>query len=95
MCGAKTAKTISLLIIHLVATYVSPGNILPSHRIHKAADTGLLEILNPGGLATYDAGLGLTPRQEGDGGSCDRRAKFKKKIRDPNNDPSASGVHRS
>ncbi|KAH8728385.1 hypothetical protein GQ44DRAFT_609311 [Phaeosphaeriaceae sp. PMI808] len=84
---AKTAKTIFLLINHLVAAYTPPRAIFPSHWVHEAPDAGFLEILKPRVLATYDAGLGLAPRQEGNGGSCDRRAKCKKKkIRNPADD---------
>ncbi|KAF2031430.1 hypothetical protein EK21DRAFT_63408 [Setomelanomma holmii] len=84
---AKTAKIIFLLINHFVTSHTPSGTISLSHRVREAFDAGLPETLKPRVLATYDAGLGLAPRQEGDGGSCDRRAKCKnKKIRNPADD---------
>ncbi|KAH7339222.1 hypothetical protein BKA66DRAFT_435092 [Pyrenochaeta sp. MPI-SDFR-AT-0127] len=84
---AKTTSIIFLLINHLVAAHTPPSAIVPSHQVHGALDTGSLEILKSRVFATYDAGTRLAPRQEGDGGSCDRRAKCKKKkIRNPADD---------
>jgi hypothetical protein len=81
---AKTANIILLFISHLVTAYTPPRAIFPSHRIHEAPDAGFLEVLKPRILETYDAGLGLSTRQEENGESCDRRAKCKKKkIRNP------------
>jgi hypothetical protein len=81
---AKTAKTVFLLINHFVAAYTPPKAIVSFNQVHEAPDTGSLGILNARVVSNYDAGLGLVPRQAGNGGSCDRRAKCKKKkIRNP------------
>ncbi|KAF1842950.1 uncharacterized protein K460DRAFT_290687 [Cucurbitaria berberidis CBS 394.84] len=87
MLIVTTIKIIFLLINHLVAAHTPPRAIFPSDWVHEAPGTGFLEISKWRVLPTYDAGLGLVPRKEGDGGSCDRRAKCKKKkIRNPADD---------
>ncbi|KAF1839129.1 hypothetical protein BDW02DRAFT_575623 [Decorospora gaudefroyi] len=81
---AKTAKIIFLLANHLVAAHTPPKSIIPSHWIREAASAGSLEGLRPRVVSNFDASLGLVPRQEGEGESCDRKAKCKKKsIRNP------------
>jgi hypothetical protein len=81
---AQTAKIVFLLVNNLVAAITPPRIIVPSHRLHEAPNAGFLEVVKPRVPATYDAGYGLAPRQEGDSESCDRRAKCKrKKIRNP------------
>jgi hypothetical protein len=80
----KTAKIIFLLMNHLVSAHAPPRTIFPNHWISETLEDGALEVLRPRVLGTYDAGIELFQRQEGDGGSCDRRAKCKKnKIRNP------------
>jgi hypothetical protein len=84
---AKIGKIIFLLICHLGAAHAALKSNLPSHQFRKATDAGLLEVLEPRVHTTYDAGLRLATRQDGDRGSCDRRAKCKKKnIRNPTDD---------
>jgi hypothetical protein len=83
----KTAKAVFLLVNHLVAAHTPPKINLPSHRVHDAPNAASLEILKQRDVPNYDAGLGLVPRQEGNGGSCDKRARCKKKnIRNPTDD---------
>jgi hypothetical protein len=78
---AKTVQIVFFLISHLSATHAT------SYQFHKTTNADLLKVREPRVPATYDAGLGLAPRQDGNGGSCDRRAKCKKKnIRDPTDD---------
>jgi hypothetical protein len=84
---AKTAKTIFLLVNHLVAAHTHPKITSSSHWVNEAPDAASLEILKQKDVPNYDAGLGLVLRQEGNGESCDRRARCKKKnIRNPTDD---------
>jgi hypothetical protein len=83
----KIANIIFLLINHLAAAHTSPAAFFPSHRVHEAPDVGVIKFLEWKALASYDAGLELSRRQDGDGGSCDRKARCKnKKIRNPSDD---------
>jgi hypothetical protein len=83
----KITRIILLLNHHLVAAQSPPIAFLPSHRVHEAPDVGAIGILEWRVLASYDAGFELARRQEGDGGSCDRKARCKKKkIRNPADD---------
>jgi hypothetical protein len=83
----RAVKVGFLLVNYLVAAHTPPRAVFPSHRVHEAPDTGFPEMLKPSLLAIYDGGIRLSPRQEGDGMSCDRRAKCKKKkIRNPADD---------
>ncbi|KAH7389374.1 hypothetical protein DE146DRAFT_663891 [Phaeosphaeria sp. MPI-PUGE-AT-0046c] len=82
---SSTAKIIFFLISHCVAAYTPPRAIIPPPRVHQAPAAGNLQILNPKIHSSSNDGIELAPRQDIDAGSCDRRAKCKKKkIRHPN-----------
>jgi hypothetical protein len=83
----KTAKIAFILLNHLVAAHTPPKAILPSHRVNQPRNADSLEILKFRDLPNYDAGLGIVSRQEVDGGSCDKKARCKKKnIRNPSDE---------
>lgn len=80
----NTTKFFFLLINHLVLAYIPPTAILPYYQVHGTSDDGSLGILKWRVHTLGEYEFGLFSRQEGNGGSCDRRAKCKKnKIRDP------------
>ena len=81
---AKTAKAILHLINNLIEDHSPPRAIVPPYRVHKARNVDSPEILQPKVFSSNNAARGIIPAKSEDGGSCDRRARCKKKnIRNP------------
>lgn len=82
-------KAVFLLVNHLVAAHVPPVLISPPHRVPGATDLKARNVWKRNAPSTHSSKvsteiLDLFPRQDKKGGSCDRRAKCKKKkIRNP------------
>ncbi|OAK95920.1 hypothetical protein IQ06DRAFT_231299 [Phaeosphaeriaceae sp. SRC1lsM3a] len=82
-------KAVFLLVNHLVAAHVPPVLISPPHRVRGATDLKARNVWQRNAPSNHDSNvsiepLDLFPRQDKKGGSCDRRAKCKKKkIRNP------------
>lgn len=82
-------KAVFLLVNHLVAAHVPPELIAPAHRVPGATDLKARNVWqrstpsDPASSLSADA-IHLLSRQAKSGGSCDRKARCKKKnIRNP------------